>query len=947
MIGNLEFKGIVRATSAQNNSDGNCEEIINMRFNAGTWNVVGKKRVLLEDMKYENVYVHKYSGFENYIGIKNGKVIWFAALVDDSVIYKDQEICSVTGDISLNQINNILLVRDDSSILKAIFVDNSYKSIFVDLVDAPVVTFNFEKFESTSAGGTELGFHSVIGPYDYKSSDGYKAFQDSLAAALNAYKASRPNYEEGRVLVCTSYTLFDGSETKISPCYCIELGGDSYKSDIVHLLQFENNDYFIEEKNDLGEVTKVKFCIELSDLNLYKLYLTPGKIDDKYKDIVSKVNVYVSAPFSFYDINDVVVPFDALHVSVVFKERKLSYSDVEKVLFYKVASWSRDDYSSIPVDFEKLTTYNRMPVDVSGWIRTTGKMFVYNNRLHLFCTKNSFVESRILGYSYSFADMNLLPSGYDPRSTTVFVYLKINGKDVITKYDFRGAYVDGKLRLPKVLTFPDSRAYKMVFCDGSGKSFSAELTDMQSYNISYCVLEDVFVEMVTTDSPVVSNFWEDNTNLIVSSLNNPYYFPPEYSYLMPGEIINLAISADQISQSQIGQYPLYVFTTEGIYALQSGSGNVLYSNVIPISMEVAVKESNVFQTRNGIIFVTDAGLKLISGQSVVNLSEPLNGLPDTSIRKSKQYMRAVTHARTFDISAEVSQVDFRKYIRKAVIGYDITHDELIVSNSEYKYSYVYSFENKMWHKITQVFYSFQLNFGVDKHVKIIPAKGAVMRFTFTGIPVAGDKIGMKIGNDIFEYVVEENDSLIKVCVHLMNSIQLVYPVIRMNNMLFVTLAAGANSNAVQISTINSDSVRITHSVVSSGKDSYNTDVLDLCDIRLEDDSVLPICIQTRPINLDSFGFKRILHTALRGELKALSEDKMKYYGCYVFASNDLSNWECVSEKIFASHLIYAVLSRIMHSFRYFIVLTGGYVEPGHSVAVFEIEGDAKYENRLR
>lgn len=44
MIKQLDFKGIVHSTSAFNNADGNCEEIINLRQDTGVWRVTGKKK---------------------------------------------------------------------------------------------------------------------------------------------------------------------------------------------------------------------------------------------------------------------------------------------------------------------------------------------------------------------------------------------------------------------------------------------------------------------------------------------------------------------------------------------------------------------------------------------------------------------------------------------------------------------------------------------------------------------------------------------------------------------------------------------------------------------------------------------------------------------------------------------------------------------------------------
>ena len=70
MIQNVDFKGIVRGTSAQNSADGNCEEIINLRQKLGAWRVVGEKKKIVEDVEYEQVFLHEYGNVKNYIGVK-------------------------------------------------------------------------------------------------------------------------------------------------------------------------------------------------------------------------------------------------------------------------------------------------------------------------------------------------------------------------------------------------------------------------------------------------------------------------------------------------------------------------------------------------------------------------------------------------------------------------------------------------------------------------------------------------------------------------------------------------------------------------------------------------------------------------------------------------------------------------------------------------------------
>ena len=59
--------------------------------------------------------------------------------------------------------------------------------------------------------------------------------------------------------------------------------------------------------------------------------------------------------------------------------------------------------------------------------------------------------------------------------------------------------------------------------------------------------------------------------LRVSQINNRFVFPQEFTYILSGgEITDLAAATAALSQGQYGEFPLYVFTTEGICGFAAG-----------------------------------------------------------------------------------------------------------------------------------------------------------------------------------------------------------------------------------------------------------------------------------------------------------------------------------------------------------------------------------------
>ncbi len=75
---------------------------------------------------------------------------------------------------------------------------------------------------------------------------------------------------------------------------------------------------------------------------------------------------------------------------------------------------------------------------------------------------------------------------------------------------------------------------------------------------------------------------EESTNytarnvLKVSALNSPMVFPVSQTYQPTNtEIVGLCSNTTALSQGQFGQPPLYVFATDGVYAMSVGTGNVV------------------------------------------------------------------------------------------------------------------------------------------------------------------------------------------------------------------------------------------------------------------------------------------------------------------------------------------------------------------------------------
>lgn len=176
--------------------------------------------------------------------------------------------------------------------------------------------------------------------------------------------------------------------------------------------------------------------------------------------------------------------------------------------------------------------------------------------------------------------------------------------------------------------------------------------------------------------------------LRVSETSNPFVFPVEKTYTLgQGQILGLAVATQPISQGQFGQYPLYAFCSDGIWALQVGSADTSYSVQAPVSFDVCNNARSITPVLGGIIFSTASGLKLLSGGQATRIDEPLDG----ATINAGQYPALTTLISTlYNTPGITDDTLFTTYLAEADITYNYREDELIIFNPRYPYTYVLS-----------------------------------------------------------------------------------------------------------------------------------------------------------------------------------------------------------------------------------------------------------------
>lgn len=278
--------------------------------------------------------------------------------------------------------------------------------------------------------------------------------------------------------------------------------------------------------------------------------------------------------------------------------------------------------------------------------------------------------------------------------------------------------------LPSVVGYNDSRAYKMQITVNSGSGnlllFSESLTkntlmnfstwNSKTFNVDQANATSNFAltkkltssvtEIATIPATITLPF--DTNRLQVSEIQNPLIYPAKNSYQIgTGDGLAMAAGSEPLSSGQFGQFPLQVFTTKGIWALEIGTGDVLYTNILPVNSEVINNPNNVLSIGSGVVYTTDTGLFLINGREVIELSEVIeNNFDRLLLLDTVEIDKLLSDVKyTPGLANALSDIDFLTYLQTSVIGYDHLNKELLITNVTYGYSYVYSFESQAFFKI--------------------------------------------------------------------------------------------------------------------------------------------------------------------------------------------------------------------------------------------------------
>lgn len=372
-------------------------------------------------------------------------------------------------------------------------------------------------------------------------------------------------------------------------------------------------------------------------------------------------------------------------------------------LFYKVASFDiselqqSDSMESLPLikaDLSDISTLETLPDDYNSHATIIpSSLYTYNQRLVMAGISIKPPKPFPMSAMAQAATMSAEAlAALSPGSHEIIrVFTRVNGRRCVSQsirdtwlYPFDECF-------PRFIYHPDASAYRMEITGSDGKFYSLPLKPHPYLSGAYWfgglgeeptgITDDS--DDTTAESGIVGS------KVYISEVNNPFFFPLTGIVTVPaGRILAICSAAKALSQGQFGQFPLYAFTDEGIWALELSSTGTISARQ-PITRDICSDPAAITQLDSAVLFPSDRGIMLISGSQTQCITDTLG---------SPGYFSFTSLPGLCERFPQFPYPDcrFADYIRHCRMAYDYICQRIILFNPSKAYAYVYSLKSKLW-----------------------------------------------------------------------------------------------------------------------------------------------------------------------------------------------------------------------------------------------------------
>lgn len=708
--------------------------------------------------KAKKIFVHKTSYYETFVlQLEEGNQIGtfengnFAAFL---TLNAGEDIHDITS------VGNTLIIASTKSLHYVLRKEGEYRYLGTSIpmphiefqctpgnIEAEIANVYLSKLVSNRDNGlynfNEEDWNDAIEKVLYDREDDLLFRKADLIkikdAIWNAVNARIKLYKDNKLLAMPLFAR-----------YAVRLFDGSYIYQSVPLLLGSGYDKTVGVQ---GKITFVgnntgESKIELSFLTPFvaKAYLRYWQTEG-WSDIVKSVDIFVSQDVNYPNINSNIsslsLASDVTEGDTRTKSYNIGFENggvddakamenelLSKSLFYKIASFAVNDNSELESGYDisravfhltgdKLAEFDRLPDYEQSDVQILPKiLYTFNNRVL------AAGGDKMISPSYSFLQSTNVKTESSPQTYAIVFYVKgsdgqshkivcrsFDGtnyhstyqKTVVTNGETKTYYS----RPYGMLFFPDTRCYKAEVWT-SGEVYACDMKPHPFLNCSYAYwglskkLEEMSsrsrIEELSTFVSGENRKENDAHKLYVSAMNNPFYFPLSGNNLLSAKILGFAIAATTLSQGQFGQFPLYVFTEDGVWVMETAADGSFVTSK-PLSREVCSNPASITPLDQAVIFLSQKGVMLLEGSQVVELSPNMNGKHYTVEDTAKTIIEGTTYSSLLPAASDSNP--FMNFMKDAKIAYDYAGKRLIfISASNQGYQYVYKLDTSTWHKLT-------------------------------------------------------------------------------------------------------------------------------------------------------------------------------------------------------------------------------------------------------
>lgn len=755
-IKRIQLRGISRTPSDRLTDDGGCAESLNVQLDntevAPAMHPDVSDIGIPEGVSYDFIFVHKTRYIKTYIVCDSTMIGYYKDGTFSSIIELDGE--SVRD---ITSVGNTIIVATDKGMKYILFSEGTYKYLG-DSIPMPTVRFESAHYYNgdlnTPMGSISL-YENADGPIldsirglneelwlqaaddidagkSNKNTEEMLAVQQEVWAKINskALDIKRDGAFVYPVLARYAVRLFDGSYVYQSVPVLLGAGHEKFA-------RIRGHHNWIEGGQSYATITMEFLCAYTS--KLYMTYFNVGS----WTDIVKSVDVFLSTdicyPYSNAMLKSLAIVKDdsgTLEGSskeyayrdyeIEFKNGGLSDFDAvrseitSKANFYKIASFAIEDiYNKANgydigkqmrnINQDELLVKDRLPDYENSFVRIApAKVYNMNNKV------------------FAIGDLRSIPVGYNQLQSSNIIWKKFPdeeyqkyafayyvrdtlGKEhkVYFPYYVNTYMVNGENSRPYGLVFhPDSRCRKMQILH-EGAVYEVSMNPHPSLNCSYGywgldkqVTDLTPVREGVTDDEFFSEENEmemDERRIYTTPVNNPFHFTIAGTLSFSSDVIGIATAMKPMSEGQFGQFPLYIFTSDGIWTKKiADDGDFLPTSNL-ISQDVCINPDSITPIDNAVIFVSAQGVMLLHKSQVVNISPYMNGRHYVIENSAETIIRGQEFFSNL-IPSLSDTTPFLAFVKEASVAYDYPGKRLIFLKKDEKYQYIYKLDTQTWHK---------------------------------------------------------------------------------------------------------------------------------------------------------------------------------------------------------------------------------------------------------